>query len=147
MTGISPAVGSMLPYMSAAVMSGDITHMAVPRSETSISIPSPLRSRRKRAAATPPARHMPPMKSPKAGPGVVGEVDPDAPLVPADLLDDEVAPRGSRDEPPGDEAPDRIADTRVLDLDDLRAPVSQGSTGRGDEAPVRDLEHPDAVQY
>ena len=67
MTGISPAVGSMLPYMSAAVMSGDITHMAVPRSETSISIPSPLRSRRKRAAATPPARHMPPMKSPKAG--------------------------------------------------------------------------------
>src|SRR5207249_3236772 len=37
----------------------------------------------------------------EVAPGVVGEVDPDAPLVPADLLDDEVAPRGSRDMPPG----------------------------------------------
>jgi hypothetical protein len=65
--GMVPADGSMKPYISAAVMSGDSTHIAVPRSETSTSPPHPVRSRRKSAAATPPAMAIPPMKSPKAG--------------------------------------------------------------------------------
>ena len=62
-----PPTGSMKPYMSAAVMSGESTHMAVPRSETSTSMPWPVRSRWKSAAAMPPAIAIPPMKSPNAG--------------------------------------------------------------------------------
>jgi len=78
---------------------------------------------------------------------VGGEVDPDAPLVAADLLDDEVPPGRSRHEPAGDEAPDRVAVERVLDLHDLGTPVSERGSGGGDEAPVRHLHDAHAVEH
>src|SRR5438093_1533782 len=137
--GMSPDDGSMKPYISAAVMSGDSTHTAVPRSETSTSQPSPVRSRRKRAAATPPAVQQ------LAASGF-GQVQADAALVPAELLDDEVPARRAGDQPAGDEAADRIAEARVLDLDHLRAPVAEHGPRRGHEAPLGHLEHADAVQ-
>ena len=82
------------------------------------------------------------------GAAVVGrEVDPDAPLVAPDLLDDEVPPRGAGDEAAGDQAADRIAEARMLDLDDLGAPVAERGAGRRDETPVRDLDDLHVVQH
>src|SRR5206468_7243180 len=42
---------------------------------------------------------------------------------------------------------DALPISGVLDLDHLRAPVAERSAGRGDEAPVRDLDHLHAVQH
>src|SRR5215813_10300602 len=55
-----------MPRSLVATMSGAITHMAVPSSDTSTTDGSPVRSRRKSAAAMPPATAMPPVESPKA---------------------------------------------------------------------------------
>src|SRR3989304_738882 len=51
----SPA-GRSMPRSFEATMSGAIIHIAVPRSETSTTGASPVRSRWKSAAATPPVR-------------------------------------------------------------------------------------------
>src|SRR5437016_4684963 len=135
--------------MRAATMSGESTHMAVPRSETSSSMPSTVFSRWKSAAATPPAgvgqevgeEHVGALdQADEERAALVGpEVDADAALVPPELLDDEVASRRPRDHAARDQAADRIAMAGVLDLDHLRAPVAERGAGRGDEAPVRDL--------
>src|SRR5262245_46813219 len=53
------------------------------------------------------------------------QVEPEAALVPAEMLDEEIAPRGARDEAGGDEAADGIAVTGMLDLRDLRPPVTE----------------------
>ena len=53
-------------------MSGARIHIAVPSSETSISDGSPVRSRRKSAAAIPPATVMPPAESPNAARCMIG---------------------------------------------------------------------------
>ena len=56
--------------------------MAVPNSETSTTDGTPVRSRRKSAAAIPPATVMPPAESPKAARCMMGAAAPggDAPL-------------------------------------------------------------------
>jgi hypothetical protein len=56
----------------ASTMSGAMIHMAVPRSDTSMTDGSPVRSRRKSAAAMPPAVVMPPAESPNAARCMVG---------------------------------------------------------------------------
>src|SRR5437773_2970914 len=79
---------------------------------------------------------------------VVGpEIDADAALLPPELLDDEVAARRPGDHAARDQAADRVAVARVLDLHHLRAPVAERGAGGGDEAPVRDLDHLYAVQH
>src|SRR5204862_6941221 len=81
------------------------------------------------------------------GAPVVGpEIDPDAALVPADLLHDEVPTRRAGDDAARDEPADRIAVARTLHLDDLRAPVGERRARGGYESPVGDLEHLHAVQ-
>ena len=55
-----------MPRSLVAMMSGAMIHIAVPRSETSTTAGSPVRSRWKSAAAMPPATVMPPAESPKA---------------------------------------------------------------------------------
>src|SRR5439155_213743 len=60
------------------------------------------------------------------------EVDADAALLPPELLDDEVAARRARDHAARDQAADRIAVARVLDLDHLRPPVAERGAGGGD---------------
>jgi hypothetical protein len=50
-----------------ATIPGDIAHMPVLSSDTSTTPASPVRSRRNRAAAMPPARFWPELRSPIAG--------------------------------------------------------------------------------
>src|SRR5439155_3340988 len=78
--------------------------------------------------------------------GGLGEVQADAALVPPELLDDEVPAGRAGDEPAGDEAADRIAEARVLDLEHLGAPVAEHGPCRRHEAPLGHLEHADAVE-
>src|SRR5262249_34057339 len=70
------------------------------------------------------------------------EVDADAALVAPEMLDEEVAPRGARNQSRRDEPADRVAEAGVLDLHDLRAPVAEDRGSRRDEAPVGYLDHP-----
>src|SRR5262249_11547411 len=63
------------------------------------------------------------------------EVDPDAPLVAPQVLDEEIPARGSRNEPRGDEPADRVAEARGLDLADLAAPVARPRPPRRPKAP------------
>ena len=78
--------------------------------------------------------------------GGFGEVQTDAALVAPELLDDEVPAGRSRDEPAGDESPDRIAEARVLHLDHLGTPVAEHRPCRRHEAPLGHLEHADTVE-
>ena len=86
-------------------------------------------------------------RSSSARPSGVPEIDADAALVAAEMLDEEVAARRAGDQARGDEAADRVAEARVLDLDDLGAPVAQHGGRRGHEAPVGDLDHPHAGEH
>ena len=76
----------------------------------------------------------------------MAEVDPDAALVAAEMLDEEVAARCARDESGGDETADGIAVARVLDLHHLGTPVAQYGGGRGDEAPVGHFDDADTCE-
>jgi hypothetical protein len=75
------------------------------------------------------------------------EVDADAPLVAAEVLDEEVPSRRAGHEAGRDEAAHRIARARVLDLDDVGAPVAEDRRGGRNEAPVRHLDDPHAREH
>jgi len=74
------------------------------------------------------------------------QVEAEAPLVPPELLDDEVPARRARDESAGDESPDRVPEPGMLHLDHLGAPIAEHGAGRRHEAPFGHFEHADAVE-
>ncbi len=65
-------------------MRGAIDHIDIPRSDTSTTTASPVRSRCNSAPAIPPARAMPEVRSPYAGPGIAVGVDAPAGVVAID---------------------------------------------------------------
>src|SRR2546422_631573 len=125
-----------MPRSFVAMMSGAMIHIAVPRSDTSTSAASPVRSRWKSAAATPPATVMPPAESPKAARCMTGAAAPAG----VGLLAHEVAAAGGRDEAGGHEPALRVAARRVLDLDPVGAPAGEHGARRRHEPPLRDLD-------
>jgi hypothetical protein len=80
-------------------------------------------------------------------PARVAEVEHDAPLPAVRLLHHEVDAAGRREEPGGDEPALRVAGHRMLDLDDVRAPVGEHGTAGRHEPPLGDLDHANAFEH
>ena len=76
-----------------------------------------------------------------------GDIDADAALAAIRVLDHGMAHRVDLHAADVDEAALRVAAHRMLDLDDVRAPVGQDRAGGGHEGVLRHLEHPHALHH
>src|SRR5262249_51844693 len=76
----------------------------------------------------------------------VRQIDSDAPLAAVRLLDHEVDAAGRRDEPGRHEPALLGARAGLPDLDDVGPPCGEHRACRRHEPPLRDLDHPDAVE-
>src|SRR2546421_151201 len=124
--GMSPEDGSTKPYMSAATCVRAALPLPVPArvddpwvhaAEVVVRETQPLARVVEEAGEEDVGARDEAVQ--KLAAGGFGEVQADAALVAPELLDDEVPAGRSRDEPAGDESPDRIAEARGLHLDHL----------------------------
>ncbi len=76
-----------------------------------------------------------------------GNVDPDAALAPVGMLHQRMPVRVDLDAAHVEEAALGVAAHRVLDLDDVRAPVGEDRSRRRDERELRELQDPKALHH